>query len=69
MVRTLAHTQESAIRPWGYYTVLTTDQGYKVKQLTVLPGRSTSLQFHFYRSGWVGWRRGCLGALSGVSGR
>lgn len=32
--------------PWGYYEVLDTGPGYKVKRLTVDPGKRTSLQWH-----------------------
>jgi mannose-1-phosphate guanylyltransferase/mannose-1-phosphate guanylyltransferase/mannose-6-phosphate isomerase len=37
-------------RPWGYYRVLHDVQGTKVKELTVEPGQSLSLQKHFYRA-------------------
>jgi len=41
-------------RPWGSYTVLEEGRGYKVKRLTVLPGRRLSLQMHHHRSEfWV----------------
>jgi cytidyltransferase-like protein len=37
------------IRTWGYYRVLHDVQGTKVKELTVMPGQSLSLQRHQYR--------------------
>ncbi len=37
-------------RPWGYYEVLINHPGYKVKKITVYPGKRLSLQKHFYRS-------------------
>jgi len=38
------------IRSWGYYRVLHDVSGAKVKELTVNPGKSLSLQRHQYRS-------------------
>lgn len=41
-------------RPWGSYTVLEDAQGYKIKRITVKPGRQLSLQLHHHRSEhWV----------------
>ncbi|WP_457548554.1 mannose-1-phosphate guanylyltransferase/mannose-6-phosphate isomerase [Archaeoglobus sp.] len=41
-------------RPWGSYTVLEEGNGYKVKRLTVLPGKRLSLQMHYHRNEfWV----------------
>lgn len=41
-------------RPWGYYRVLHEAPGMKVKELTVEPGKSLSMQRHFKRSEyWV----------------
>ena len=37
-------------RPWGSYTVLSEDEGYKVKKICVNPGQSLSLQMHYHRS-------------------
>ena len=37
-------------RPWGYYRVLHEVSGCKVKELTVLPGKSLSMQRHFKRN-------------------
>lgn len=38
------------VRPWGYYRVLHDVSGTKVKELTVDPGKSLSLQRHEHRS-------------------
>ena len=38
------------IRPWGYYRVLHDVSGTKVKELTIDPGKSLSMQRHEYRS-------------------
>ena len=37
-------------RPWGYYRVLHEVPGMKVKELTVEPGKSLSMQKHQYRN-------------------
>jgi cytidyltransferase-like protein len=37
------------IKPWGYYRVLHDVPGTKVKELTVLPGQSLSMQYHNHR--------------------
>lgn len=37
-------------RPWGYYRVLHEEEGVKVKELVVEPGKSLSMQRHFHRS-------------------
>lgn len=37
-------------RPWGTYTVLEEDSGYKIKRIEVKPGASLSLQMHHHRS-------------------
>lgn len=37
-------------RPWGYYRILHDVPGTKVKELTVNPGQSLSLQRHFERA-------------------
>lgn len=37
-------------RPWGYFTVLETQETYKVKRIVVFPGKRLSLQKHLYRS-------------------
>ena len=36
-------------RPWGYYRVLYKVDGTKVKELTVMPGQSLSMQRHAHR--------------------
>jgi mannose-6-phosphate isomerase-like protein (cupin superfamily) len=36
-------------KPWGYYKVLHKGDGYTVKELTILPGKSLSDQRHFKR--------------------
>lgn len=41
-------------RPWGSYTILEEQPGFKMKRITVLPGASLSLQRHQHRSEhWV----------------
>ena len=37
-------------RPWGSYTVLLEGPGYKIKEITVLPGQKLSRQMHFHRN-------------------
>jgi mannose-1-phosphate guanylyltransferase/mannose-6-phosphate isomerase len=37
-------------RPWGSYKVLETNGAYKIKRVTVRPGRRLSLQLHHHRS-------------------
>ena len=37
-------------RPWGTYTVLEEDPGYKIKRIEVKPGGCLSLQMHHHRS-------------------
>ena len=47
-------TGEIVKRPWGSYAVLTESDGYKVKQITVVPGGRLSLQSHQHRAEhWV----------------
>lgn len=41
--------QPKTERPWGYYRVLHEVEGTKVKELTVMPGQSLSLQRHKHR--------------------
>lgn len=46
--------QRRVARPWGFYTVIHSGKGYKVKLVEVLPGKRLSLQRHRYRSEhWV----------------
>jgi mannose-1-phosphate guanylyltransferase / mannose-6-phosphate isomerase len=40
----------SVNRPWGSYTTLKEEGGYKVKRITVRPGESLSLQYHHHRA-------------------
>ncbi len=37
-------------RPWGYYTVLGSGPGYKMKKIVVNPDEVLSLQMHYHRS-------------------
>jgi len=46
----MANVHMTAHRPWGTYTILEENPGYKVKQITVRPGAKLSLQFHHHRS-------------------
>ncbi|MCQ6253520.1 mannose-1-phosphate guanylyltransferase/mannose-6-phosphate isomerase [Methanocaldococcus sp.] len=41
---------KTVYRPWGYYTVLEEGQFYKIKKITVLPGKKLSYQLHYHRS-------------------
>jgi len=51
----LAATEHRTVdRPWGTYTTLVEGAGYKVKRITVRPGRALSLQYHHKRAEhWV----------------
>lgn len=40
----------TAHRPWGTYTILDENVGYKVKRIEVYPGQRLSLQHHHHRS-------------------
>ena len=42
--------RESDRRPWGSYTVLEEDRGFKVKRIEVLPGKRLSYQKHAQRA-------------------
>jgi mannose-1-phosphate guanylyltransferase len=50
-----AHSTHTTVhRPWGTYTVLEEDIGFKIKRIEVKPGASLSLQMHHHRSEhWV----------------
>ncbi|MFA4640627.1 mannose-1-phosphate guanylyltransferase/mannose-6-phosphate isomerase [Pyrococcus kukulkanii] len=49
-----AVVHRTAYRPWGSYTVLEEGERYKIKRITVLPGKKLSLQMHYHRSEhWV----------------
>ncbi len=37
-------------RPWGTYTVLEDNDGYKIKRIVVKPGKRLSLQKHYHRN-------------------
>lgn len=41
---------EHEARPWGHYRVIESLNGTKVKELTILPGRSLSMQRHKFRN-------------------
>ena len=48
-------------RPWGYYRVLHSVNGMKVKELTVNPGQSLSMQRHWHRAEyWVVSEGSCI---------
>ncbi|EHP85543.1 mannose-1-phosphate guanylyltransferase/mannose-6-phosphate isomerase [Methanotorris formicicus] len=50
--RVLFH--KKVYRPWGWYEVLEEGRFYKVKKITVLPGKKLSYQLHHHRSEhWV----------------
>ncbi len=52
--RQLANEHTTVYRPWGYYKVLETGTGYKIKKIGVTPGERLSLQKHEKRSEhWV----------------
>jgi len=46
----LHHIHLTAHRPWGTYTILETNEKYKIKRIVVHPGKRLSLQKHFHRS-------------------
>lgn len=46
----MTNVHTTAHRPWGTYTILEENTGYKVKQITVRPGGKLSLQYHHHRS-------------------
>lgn len=46
----MTNVHTTAHRPWGTYTILEENPGYKVKQITVRPGGKLSLQYHHHRS-------------------
>ncbi len=37
-------------RPWGSFTILEDEKGYKIKRIEVKPGKRLSLQKHFHRN-------------------
>ncbi len=46
----LAKYHLTSYKPWGSYTVLEDENGYKIKRIEVLPGKRLSLQSHQHRS-------------------
>jgi len=49
-----AEFHRTVYRPWGSFTVLEVGQFYKIKRVTVHPGKRLSLQMHMHRSEhWV----------------
>ena len=46
----MTNVHTTAHRPWGTYTILEENPGYKVKQITVRSGAKLSLQYHKHRS-------------------
>jgi len=42
--------EEPVVKPWGCYQVLARGLSYLVKELTLTPGSSISLQFHRFRT-------------------
>lgn len=46
----LAVTHNTTHRPWGTFTVLEDQPGYKIKRIEVKPGLRLSLQKHMYRN-------------------
>lgn len=50
----MTNVHTTAHRPWGTYTILEENPGYKVKQITIRPGAKMSYQLHHHRSEhWV----------------
>ncbi len=47
---TLTSTHLKTFRPWGSYTILEEDDGYKIKKIVVKPKKRLSLQKHFHRN-------------------
>ncbi|MDD4600806.1 Alginate biosynthesis protein AlgA [bioreactor metagenome] len=45
-----ADEHTTVYRPWGFYTVLGSGLGYKMKKIVVNPGETLSLQMHYHRS-------------------
>jgi len=46
----LCNAHVTTNRPWGNYTVLENQDGYKIKIIEVKPGKRLSLQKHFHRN-------------------
>jgi len=45
-----ADQHTTVYRPWGFYTVLGSGPGFKMKKIVVNPGEILSLQMHYHRS-------------------
>jgi len=45
-----ADEHTTVYRPWGFYKVLDSGPGYKMKKIVVNPGEILSLQMHYHRS-------------------
>lgn len=48
--RELTTTHKTAHRPWGTFSVLENEEGYKIKKIMVRPGKRLSLQKHLHRN-------------------
>lgn len=46
----LSKNHLSTHRPWGNFTILEDEKGYKIKRIEVKPGKRLSLQKHFHRN-------------------
>ncbi|MCR4942355.1 MAG: mannose-1-phosphate guanylyltransferase/mannose-6-phosphate isomerase [Campylobacter sp.] len=46
----IAKSHVTTHRPWGSYTVLEDENGYKIKRIVVKPGKRLSLQKHYHRN-------------------
>lgn len=46
----LIHSHVTTHRPWGTYTVLEDESGYKIKRIVVKPGKRLSFQKHYHRN-------------------
>ena len=46
----LPNVHLTGYRPWGTYTVLEEEEGYKIKHIEVKPGKRLSLQKHYHRN-------------------
>ena len=46
----LATTHQTTHRPWGTFTILEDEPGYKIKRIEVKPGMRLSLQKHMHRN-------------------
>lgn len=44
---------ERGERPWGSYSVLDENNGYKIKRIGSAPGERLSLQKHHHRRHWI----------------